>query len=276
LLYWPEFEFVFRLDVPCLLPHIAAIEAYQESASTRVFPPQWREQTAPESDGVQSERPVEQLSGVDEVEIRKLRLLMSNSGQAWAWVKRRFVPDSPPLSLNDILTMHRIASEEAGIRGGVMRTLGVQVGRPEAEGMHVGAPPDRLSRLMSDYVQFVNQADLNSFPAPIHALVMHFFFSTIHPFDDGNGRVSRLVSAAILFQRGYNGHGFQAIQNHYYQNALKYHTLLQRCWKQQLPFDLTAFVAFGMEGLITELQGIHSFIKIKLHRNVEKNVLRSV
>lgn len=278
MLYWPEFEFSYALKIPRLLPHITAIEAYHEAASTRVLPPPWREQQpAPhEGQSFQPDRPMEQLPGVDQVELRKQQLLMSNSGRAWVWVKQRFVPGSPPLSLNDILTMHRMASEESGVRGGAMRTAGVQVGRREAEGMHVGAPPERLPRLMNQYVEFISEEDLKSLPAAIHALVAHFFFTSIHPFDDGNGRVSRLVSAAILFQRGYNGHGFQAIQNHYYQNELKYHTLLQRCWKQQLPFDLTAFVAFGMEGLVTELQGIHSFIKIKLRRNVEKNVLRSV
>src|SRR5689334_18442753 len=46
VLYWPEFEFDFRLDIQRLLPHIAAIEGYQEAASNRVRPPQWREQPA--------------------------------------------------------------------------------------------------------------------------------------------------------------------------------------------------------------------------------------
>jgi Fic family protein len=277
LLYWPEFEFIFRLDVPALLPHVAAIEAYQEAASSRVLPPPWQEQPASHvGQGFQSGLLTEQPSALNQVEIRKQQLLMSNSGQAWAWVKQRFVPGSPPLSLNDILTMHRMASEEAGAGGGAFRTSGVQVGRREAEGIHLGAPVESLPRLMNQYAQFVNSGDVSGLPAPIHALVAHFFFTAIHPFDDGNGRVSRLVSAAILFQRGYNGHGFYATQNHFYQNALKYHTLLQRCWKQQLPFDLTAFVAFGMEGLVTELQGINSFIKMKLHRSVERDRLRTL
>jgi hypothetical protein len=51
-----------------------------------------------------------------------------------------------------------------------------------------------------------------------------------------------LVSAAILFQRGYNGHGFYALSNYFYQNDIKYHSLLHQCWQQPLPFNLTAFV----------------------------------
>jgi len=100
--------------------------------------------------------------------------------------------------------------------------------------------------------------------------VAHFFFTTIHPLEDGNGRVSRLVAAGILFQRGYNGHGFYALSNYFYDNDIKYHRLLHYCWQQPLPFDLTPFVAFGIEGMVVELQGINSFIKMKLNRCVDK------
>jgi hypothetical protein len=86
--------------------------------------------------------------------------------------------------------------------------------------------------------------------------------------------VSRLIAAGILFQRGYNGHGFYALSNYFYQNDIKYHTLLHQCWQQPLPFDLTSFVAFGMEGLVTELQGITSFAQVKLHRAAELGSLK--
>src|SRR5258708_36986219 len=51
VLYWPEFDFDFRLDIQRLLPHIAAIHAYQEAGSNRVRPPQWRGKTPPNSPG---------------------------------------------------------------------------------------------------------------------------------------------------------------------------------------------------------------------------------
>jgi Fic family protein len=63
-----------------------------------------------------------------------------------------------------------------------------------------------VPRLMARYVQFINERDWPaSLPPSIHALLAHFFIATIHSFEDGNGRVARLVSAGILFQRGYQG-----------------------------------------------------------------------
>jgi len=268
LLYWPEFEFDFRLDVPGLLPHIAAIEACQEAASNRVLPPPWREQTA-----ATAEDAGEQKAGEEPIVARKRELLLTNASAARTWIKERCHPGRLPLSLADILHMHQLVAEESGVHsknGGVWRTSGVQVGRREVGGLHAGAPPERVPALMNGYVRLINGDDLRSFPPAIHALVAHFFFTTIHPFDDGNGRVSRLVAAGILFQRGYNGHGFHALSNYFYQNDIQYHTLLHQCWQQPLPFDLTSFVAFGMQGLVTELQGINSFVRVKLHRTPER------
>src|ERR1700694_5825060 len=91
------------------------------------------------------------------------------------------------------------------------------------------------------------------------ALLSHFFLVTIHPFGDGNGRVSRLVEAAILFQGNYNVHGFYGLSNYFYRNERDYKTLLQKCRSAQ-PFDVSEFMAFGVEGFSQELKGINNFI----------------
>lgn len=267
MLYWPEFEFEFHLEVPRLLSHIAAVEALQQAACNRIVPPAWRESQdlgPPQADTIAASNP--ELSPIN---LRKRELLVTNKSQVQLWVRNRFLPGSEKLSLEDILTMHQLVAEETGVYHkdkNTLRSAGVQVGRREVGGIHVGAPPERLPFLMERYVQFVNGRELAGFPPAIHSLVAHFFFTTIHPFDDGNGRVSRLVSAAILFKRGYNGHGFYALSNYFYHHDIKYHALLHECWQMPLPFDLTAFVAFGIEGLVMELQGINNFLRMKRNR----------
>ncbi|HEY6252728.1 MAG TPA: Fic family protein [Candidatus Angelobacter sp.] len=277
MIYWPEFDFSYSLDTSRLLPHIVAIEACKEAAANPVLPSQWREQSQrdemenPSGNGV-AESELSQSS----IAIRKQELLERNTSPSLTWVRQRFAPGRAAISMPDILHLHRMVADESGVYtnvGGVLRTTGVEVGCEEAGGLHAGAPPHKLPRLMDQYVSFIDDASMSRFPAVIHALVAHFFFTTIHPFDDGNGRVCRLISAAILFQRGYNGHGFYAFSNHFHVNALKYHTLLHRCWQQPLPFEVTEFVAFGMEGLAAELQGINSFIKVRLHRTADRQLL---
>lgn len=277
MIYWPEFDFSYSLDISRLLPHLAAIEACKEAAANPVLPPQWREQFRCDDTNDlpmngEAELPLSQSS----IALRKRELLLRNVSPTLAWVRSRFAPGSAAISLADILHMHRLVADESGTytnEGGALRTRGVEVGCRESGGLHAGAPPQKLWRLMDQYVGFINGPLPSSFPAAIHALVAHFFLTTIHPFDDGNGRLCRLVSAAILFQRGYNGHGFYGLFNHFYLNRIKYHTLLQKCWQEPMPFELTGFVAFGLEGMAAELQGINSFIKVRLHRTAERRLL---
>lgn len=274
--YWNAFVFDFTIDMARLLPHIAAIEASKAAASLQMVPPQWREKSQEEAEAALRELVIAHKDGLEnEIRSRKLALLLTNRGQAHRWVRARFAPGNASMYLEDILQMHRILSDEAGIRSntaGVMRKRGSQVVTGSEDiGFHQGAPASRVPRLMEQFIQFINGKQLASLPPIMHALVAHFFITTIHPFEDGNGRVSRLVSAGILYQRGYNGHGFYALSNYFYENEERYRRILFKQSQGPRP-DLTEFVAFGMEGLVWELQGINSFIKIKLNRIVDREM----
>lgn len=60
-------------------------------------------------------------------------------------------------------------------------------------------PPERVDPLLDDLAQFLNREDL---PAIQQAAIAHAQFETIHPFDDGNGRVGRCLIHAVLRRRG--------------------------------------------------------------------------
>lgn len=259
---WLQFEFDYRLDPPRLTPHLLAVEAHKPEALTRVLPPQWRESFL--------------MQGAEERADEQTQADLRNAANARAWVNARFAAGAPPLALTDLLTMHKMMTDGATAEyvPGVLRSLPVQVGRREVGGLHMGAPANRLPRLMDEYIGFITSDRLLALHPVVQALIAHFFLVTIHPFGNGNGRVSRLLTAGILLQRGYNVHGgFYALSDYFYLNDIKYHSMLHRCWQSPLPFDLTAFVAFGMEGLVMELRSIGSFIKMKLNRVVDRETL---
>jgi hypothetical protein len=293
---WVTFEFDYCLDLAALVPHIVAIESYKEAAYTRVLPRRWLEpsntnpdsvaegshqpdspagHTLQENQALQANQAPQKNQAADASE--EFAIKSAVAAEARAWAKQRFFPGSAPLSLDDIFTMHRMVGGRSTVdynRPGVLRTLPVQVGRTEVGGLHMGAPAGRLPLLMEQYIQFINSEKLISLPAVVRALLAHFFFDTLHPFDDGNGRMSRLMAASILFQHGYNVHGGYGLSNYFYQNDIQYHTLLHRAWRR-CPFDVTPFVAFGMEGLVMELKSINSFIKMKLNRIVDRDMVVS-
>lgn len=66
------------------------------------------------------------------------------------------------------------------------------------------ASPEETPALMNDLVNWYNEAEQNNNMSPIElASVFHYRYIRIHPFEDGNGRISRLLVNYILTRHGY-------------------------------------------------------------------------
>lgn len=287
------FEYRLRLDAP-MMTGLVRIEASREAALNLVLPPDWKTQLV-QLNRVRAVHGTTALEGnpLSEEEVRRqMDLLASpstpaggpsrdqqqvrNAGRAQDWVRKRFTPTAAPLRRADILQMHELItgeSDETDNLPGRPRTHPVVMGTAALGGVHRGAPPRDVSGLVDRFVEFVNSRSFMAQHPVVRALLAHFFLVTIHPFGDGNGRVSRLVEAGILFQGGYNIFGFYGLSNYFYRHGEEYKRLLQESRRKQ-PFDLNAFAMFGVEGFAAELQGINNFIKTRLNRLVYRNTLQ--
>ena len=66
------------------------------------------------------------------------------------------------------------------------------------------ASPEETPALMTDLLQWYNQAEVEGTMTPIElASLFHYRYIRIHPFEDGNGRISRLLVNYILYRHGY-------------------------------------------------------------------------
>ena len=292
--FWERFQFDYSLDSQGLYEDLISIEGYKQAALNLVLPPEWRGQldrlnrvravygtTALEGNPL-SEAEVDSQVEIVEREgeivdegISKEQLQIRNAARAQAWVRRRFTPGSPPLNLSDILILHQMItgrSDEDHNIPGQFRTFNVQVGSTDMGGVHFGAPDDSLGELMEQFIGAVNSKKFRSNHPVVQALLSHFFLVTIHPFGDGNGRVSRLLEAGILFQGEYNVLGFYGLSNYFYEHEVEYKKLLQASRRTQ-PFDVSPFIKFGVKGFVRELFGINNFIKTKLNRLVYRQMI---
>ncbi len=292
-----EFSFGYRLDGNGLAGPLIVIEAHRQAADNLILAPEWRAQldrlnrvravhgtTALEGNPLSEAEVSYQIDLADRegdapsARLSKEQRQIRNASRAQIWVKERFTPGSPPVGMSDILSMHRMITETSDENHnvpGALRSQSVQVGSPDLGGVHVGAPHHMLGGLMEEFVSFVNSRKLQSEHPVIRALLAHFFLVTIHPFGDGNGRVSRLLEAGILFQHGYNVHGFYGLSNFFYRNGDQYKTLLQQIRRNPNSFDVTPFVTFGVDGFASELEDINNFIKSKINRVMYRQMLVS-
>ncbi len=291
---WERFTFDYQLDTNHLFSDLVSIEAFKEASLNLVFPYEWQSQldrlnriravrgtTAiegnplSEAEVAQQMEHLEQESGDERRTATKEQLQIRNAGEAQSWVRERFLPDKPPICLEDICTLHEMVTRDSDTQNNIpgrFRTFPVTVGTAGLGGVHRGAPHTDLPRLMEEYVRFINTRRLEETHPVIRALLAHFFLVTIHPFGDGNGRVSRLVEAGLLFQRGYNVHGFYGLSNYFYRHVQEYMAVLQESREYQ-PFDVTPFIRFGVAGFASELKGINNFIKARINRLVYQTML---
>ncbi|AKA35329.1 Fic family protein [Flagellimonas lutaonensis] len=70
------------------------------------------------------------------------------------------------------------------------------------EMVHFEAPPSkRVSTEMSGFIKWFNASQGEIKKPILRAAIAHLYFETIHPFEDGNGRIGRAVAEKALSQR---------------------------------------------------------------------------
>ncbi len=106
-----------------------------------------------------------------------------------------------PISLELMLELHRIIFSNSKSFAGQFREKGTEVGIRDGTGniIHLGAPSSRVKTLLTELVKWYNQ-NKKKLPPIALAAVIHNQFEYIHPFEDGNGRVGRLLMNNILIK----------------------------------------------------------------------------
>ncbi len=106
--------------------------------------------------------------------------------------------------------------------------------------------PAAIKELLDQLLTYCN----DSFhPVPIRAALAHVWFEKIHPFDDGNGRVGRLLSLAILRVDGYDFGGIVPMDEYLEAHRQEYYDELAHDVQ-----DVTSFVDFFLTALASQTQ----------------------
>ena len=110
-------------------------------------------------------------------------------------------PRGLPLSVRLLCNAHRLllaGARGAGKQPGELRRSQNWVGgtRP-GNAVFVPPPPERVAELLGDLERYIHEAK-PKLPPLVRVALVHAQFETIHPFLDGNGRIGRLLIAALM------------------------------------------------------------------------------
>jgi Fic family protein len=109
-----------------------------------------------------------------------------------------------PLSTDLIRELHRTVFKNSKAFAGVTRRKsGVEVSVVDGAGVviHQGAPASQVDSMLKRLVVWYRE-NRDRYPPFVLAAVVHNQFETIHPFEDGNGRVGRLLLMNVLLKHG--------------------------------------------------------------------------
>lgn len=160
------------------------------------------------------------------------------------------------LNMELVLGVHRMVMERLLPEGrvGKLRVDPVFVNDPRT-GQAVYLPPDAkdVDVLIDSLIEYIGEYRDKMEPL-ILAGVFHKQLVIIHPFMDGNGRTTRLLTKVILAKMGLNTFNLFSFENYYNRNVSKYFSFVgERGNYYELEIDFTAWLEYFTDGIIDEL-----------------------
>lgn len=106
------------------------------------------------------------------------------------------------LSLDLLLKLHKFCFDGSKHFAGKFRDVDVVVRNSMGQILHAGVPKEELKDYLDDFVKW-HKENKGKFKPLVLAAILHNQFEHIHPFQDGNGRVGRLLLNYILLKNNY-------------------------------------------------------------------------
>jgi len=205
------------------LRHVATIESI--GSSTRI---EGSQLTDREVERLLARVEIRNFATRDEQEVAGYAEVMETIFAAWQDI---------PVTENHIRQLHRdllrYSAKDERHRG-EYKTLPNSVAAFDETGKQIGvifetATPFDTPRLMAELVAWLNQSrELGRLHPLLRVAVFVVVFLEIHPFQDGNGRLSRVLTTLLLLQAGYAYVPYSSLENVIENNKEGYYLALRQ------------------------------------------------
>lgn len=130
------------------------------------------------------------------------------------------------------------------VRSSIARRLGIKDVKPVQSDRNVDAVVEMMLDATQNYEKELTPDRLFDWlktfcgDTLLKAAIAHFWFVTIHPFDDGNGRIARTISDMILCQSDRTSLRFYSMSNQIMKEKNRYYEILEITQKGSLDITL--------------------------------------
>lgn len=193
----------------------------------------------------------EDVSNVDPNDVRELL----NYRRAFDFVSK-YLDSGEYITEELILEIHKRLVE--GVRGGVAapgKYRNVQnyvVNSVTGDIIYTPPPPEEVSGMMETLVEWLN-SEKETHPVLVSG-ISQFQLVHVHPFRDGNGRTSRLLSTLCLYRAGYDFKRLFTISEYYDRDRAAFYSAIQNVRERDM--DMTGWLEYFVEGLATQMREV--------------------
>ncbi len=178
-----------------------------------------------------------------------------------------------PLSLARLEQWHRWLFPDdqprlINLRVGQLRgdePMQVVSGRLDKPRIHFEAPPKAaLDKELAQFIAWFNLPSDGVIDPLIRAAVTHLWFITLHPFDDGNGRITRALTDMTLAQADAQSIRLFAMSSSILDNRADYYRILEQTQRGDL--DITEWILWFLQTLNQSVQKANASIDATLNK----------
>jgi Fic family protein len=167
-----------------------------------------------------------------------------------------------PLTSERLMHWHRLLFPETSallatsLQVGVLRgpePMKVVSGRIDRPVVHFEAPArENLEKLLDDFLYWFNSSRSDRTLDPlVRAGIAHFWFVTLHPFDDGNGRLTRAITDLAMAQGEHQAIRFYAMSASILARRQDYYRILEAT--QRAGLNITEWLVWFLQTLLHTL-----------------------
>ncbi|MEI8067753.1 MAG: Fic family protein [Candidatus Shapirobacteria bacterium] len=136
---------------------------------------------------------------------------------------------------------------------------------------HRPPPAIEVPYLVTDFVDWLNNAESREIHPAIRSAIAQYILVAIHPFIEGNGRVSRAFAMLPLYVEGYDIRRLFSLEEYFDRNAEDYYNTIQATHQLSSNLfkrDLTKWIEYFTEALTIELSRVKDKVQ-SLSRDIK-------
>ncbi|MBZ0220371.1 MAG: Fic family protein [Candidatus Methylomirabilis sp.] len=182
----------------------------------------------------------------------KQEILNALTAMNWVWNRKA----ETPIKESDLLRLHRVLTRKVlpDVQSGHYKTRQNKIVDHRGITIYTPPPPDKARPFTLELLDWINFREAEALHPVIACAIAHHRLVSIHPFSDGNGRISRALAIWLLYSRGFDTHHLFALDEYFERERQLYYRKIQQA--RDLDEDLSYWLEYVAEGVVETLNTV--------------------